>query len=826
MLVVVALFWRIFFFGETLIDVDTLDNQLPWGYTAGLSSDYPYNRRDITNTYVTRDYFVVDAYRDGEAPLWNPYSFSGHPIYADGVTRALSPFLLLYTFLDVPLGYSVARVTELLLAGIFMYVFLASIGTGAPGALFGSLAFILSTHAMLHLTGLGWWGGLMWLPLILLCADRAVNRGSLGWALAGGVVLGVQFFCAYLPNQIYYLAVIPAYFLFLGLRPGLRSTLGNGVRAAALAVVTIAVGLGLGATQWAPVLELLGLSHRGAAAADVGYIYLPPWYLATLIFPNLFGRAYDADLIRLFTPLHVSHDHILYIGIAALFAVAVALHGIWTRSRARTEDGFGEIADEVSSDLLKSRRTLFFAGLAVVSLAVMMTAPLYQGISRFVPVIGTIRVTVRIGTLLVFALSALAAVGTGALMGCERSALRLFANSARRTLAWMAGGLMVASILSFGLVWAGVLYPQARPYLPGSGLIAYARDAGSGLAVQFRPPTLDLILPLIFLAALAALLEWRARARISPPALFAGLVVLLVTDLACSGAQFNRTFDRSRVFPPTRVTDLIRSLPPGRVLVTPADLDSNRRSNPGGEKIIAPPNTLLPYRIATVTGKDQLYPDSYHDYASLIESQPLSHVVFNQAVSRYFDLLNVRYVLTHASAPPVPEHRLIATAEGVSLYENPRFLPRAFLVGTVVSAKNPAEALDALADPGFDPAREAVVEGVEASHHDVGRGSVDFLEDHRNRVVLRTEADNEALLVLSDNYYPGWRGTVDGAPTTILRANATMRAIRLTAGVHQVEFEFRPRVYELSAFVSLIVAGAVVAFFLTGGATRIARGAR
>src|SRR5687768_9313162 len=73
-LVIAALFWRVLILGETFVDVRTLDNQLPWGYYAGESSDYPYNRRDLTDTYITRDYFVVQTYKDGEIPLWNPYT--------------------------------------------------------------------------------------------------------------------------------------------------------------------------------------------------------------------------------------------------------------------------------------------------------------------------------------------------------------------------------------------------------------------------------------------------------------------------------------------------------------------------------------------------------------------------------------------------------------------------------------------------------------------------------------------------------------------------------------------------------------------------------
>src|ERR1044071_3902959 len=212
-----AMFWRVFFLGETLIDVATLNNQLPWGYAAG-ASDYPYNRRDLTDMYVTRDYFVTAAYRDGELPLWNPFTMAGHPIYADGVTRTLSPFLLFYKFFDVPLGYSLARITELILAAAFMYIFLVAIGVGANGALFGALVFELSAHSMLHLTGLGWYGGLMWLPLIFLFIDRAIARRSYTQAAIAGLFFAAQFFCGYLPNQIYYAGAIALCYLFFAAR--------------------------------------------------------------------------------------------------------------------------------------------------------------------------------------------------------------------------------------------------------------------------------------------------------------------------------------------------------------------------------------------------------------------------------------------------------------------------------------------------------------------------------------------------------------------------------------------------------------------------------
>src|SRR5205085_2462481 len=182
------------------------------------------------------------------------------------------------------------------------------------------------------------------------------------------------------------------------------------------------------------------------------------------------------------------------------------------------------------------------------------------------------------------------------------------------------------------------------------------------------------------LAIVAALFWLASRARLSRPALLVALMVLLIGDLFWLSGQFNQTFERSRVYAPTEITDLLRRLPPGRVLVTPAGLESNRRASSSEDKIIAPPNTLLPYQIPTVAGKNQQFPRWYRDYAALIEPQTnLSHVVFDQSRSRYFDLLNVRYVMTHADNS-LAGYEWLATAEGVAVYENKNALPRAFFV--------------------------------------------------------------------------------------------------------------------------------------------------
>ena len=797
----VAMFWRVFFLGETLIDLRTLNNQLPWGAQAGDSRDYPYDRRDLTDMYVTREYFAAQAYRDGELPLWNPYTMAGHPIYADGVTRIFSPSLLLYKFFDVPLGYSLARIMELMLGGIFMYIFLIAIGASPRAGLMGSLVFVFSAHSMLHLSGLGWWGGLMWLPLILLFVERAIKRNRLTDSVAAGILLAAQFYCGYTPNEIYYVGAIALYYTFAALR-GNDNRLSYG-RALAMLLLTVGVGFAIAAPEWMPVAELLRQSNRRIVPTEIGYIYLPPWYLATFIFPHLFGSAYDATALRIFTAVGVSHDHILYIGVAAL---APLLFGLFYPK-------FVQTGEKVRRD----QRESFFLMLLGISLVAMMAAPLYVYLTRFVPVLQTIRVIVRAGVLFIFAASVLAALGVDRLFAANRDALAKLATWWKRGTGTIFILVVLTTIAAYGLRSASRISADSH------GVAAFARRAVDYFFKQFTPPNAALLIPLALLIMTAFLIAALSKDRITPRVFYCALLVLLVGDLFWKSAEFNPTFNGSKIFPKTEMTELIKGLPAGRVLITPSDLDLNRKveESESREKIIAPPNTMLPYKIPVITGKDQLFPKWYRDYCSLIEPQSnLSHVAFDQSASRYFDLLNVRYVLTHDSKP-APNGRFIARAEGLLLYENPNAFPRAFVIGNAIFTGDEKESLGLLRSPGFDPKTSAIVLASRSLDGSPGLAPstmipAHIIEEHRNSLKVESETETDGWLVISDTYYPGWKASIDGQPTEIYRANHTMRAVKLAAGRHMVSFVFAPPILRIASYIALVALAASVLMIAAG----------
>lgn len=77
-----------------------------------------------------------------------------------------------------------------------------------------------------------------------------------------------------------------------------------------------------------------------------------------------------------------------------------------------------------------------------------------------------------------------------------------------------------------------------------------------------------------------------------------------------------------------------------------------------------------------------------------------------------------------------------------------------------------------------------------------------------NKVVISADTAADSLLTLSDLSYPGRLAYVDGVKVKILTTDYIFRSVELTAGTHEVVFEYQPIRFYTLAIVSLFAINA------------------
>lgn len=157
--------------------------------------------------------------------------------------------------------------------------------------------------------------------------------------------------------------------------------------------------------------------------------------------------------------------------------------------------------------------------------------------------------------------------------------------------------------------------------------------------------------------------------------------------------------------------------------------------------------------------------------------------------------------------------RPAAGEEAYVVYENLRARPRAWMTEEVVPLDDRAALLaihsSRLPDGRpFDPATMAIVgTTAPAQTFPPGQSSVQVVEIGDGMVAVDVSSDGGGFLVLSESFYPGWRGRVDENVVPVTLANYSMQGVTVPGGRHRVTFELASSTLATGQAVS---AGALV----------------
>ncbi|MGQ0721873.1 MAG: hypothetical protein ACT4PE_09905, partial [Candidatus Eiseniibacteriota bacterium] len=183
---------------------------------------------DLMNDAFPSRFFLGEALKGGELPLWYPPVYGGFPLLARPEAGVCyPPNLLLFGLLPPYAALNVTMLLTLVVAAVGMYLFARRIVASTPAAMLAAVAIAYSGFLISHLKHLSMVNVACWLPLGLWCIERCrrcadagdgpAARRSLVWL---GGVMALQVLAGHVQIAYYSGLVYGAYFVarFLGTR--------------------------------------------------------------------------------------------------------------------------------------------------------------------------------------------------------------------------------------------------------------------------------------------------------------------------------------------------------------------------------------------------------------------------------------------------------------------------------------------------------------------------------------------------------------------------------------------------------------------------------
>lgn len=168
------------------------------------------------------------------------------------------------------------------------------------------------------------------------------------------------------------------------------------------------------------------------------------------------------------------------------------------------------------------------------------------------------------------------------------------------------------------------------------------------------------------------------------------------------------------------------------------------------------------------------------------------------------DLYGVRY---YVALKPSEDSgtEVFRSSGGWGVWERPKAFPRAWVVHRITTADTGEATVRTVLDAGTN-LRETVVMSRQAPVETCGANeAVAVRTPDEEHVEMRVELGCAGIVVLSDNWFPGWRAAVDGMPAEVMTADAALRAVAVPRGRHTIAMEYRPA----SVYWGAIVSGCV-----------------
>lgn len=263
---------------------DVLNEFYPWKDQPAFHNNLPlsvhrFYGADPVIAHFPWKFIGIEMLKQGEWPLWNTYSFLGEPLLANSQSALFYPLNIVYFLFDFVTAWNIITASQVILAGIFLYLFLREYQLSKIASLWGG--FIYAWNGFIanffHIQVIG--HTLIWLPFILFTLKKLEKSLSLKWKMLLLFSLSSMFLAGFLQIAFYSLLIIITFSWFV-CRKSFKTLLW-----------VLFLSLILTSIQLLPTLEYLSKSEREARSFyDRNAFLLSHLQLIRFLMPRFFGH--------------------------------------------------------------------------------------------------------------------------------------------------------------------------------------------------------------------------------------------------------------------------------------------------------------------------------------------------------------------------------------------------------------------------------------------------------------------------------------------------------------------------------------------------------
>ncbi|MEK7060601.1 MAG: YfhO family protein [Patescibacteria group bacterium] len=762
-ILVCILFYKSIFYGAIPFPGDSLLSHFkPWqvtsydGYGAGgipNKAQYP----DVIRQMYPWRIEAVRQWKEGNVPLWNPYSFSGTPLLANFQSASLYPLNILFFIFSENIAWTLLVALQPFLAILFTYLYLRRLKTSTLASVFGAVSYGVSGFMTVWLEYNTVGHVMAWLPLALYAIELFFIDTKIKIAIPL-LTLSVALSLLSGHPQVALYAII---FIFSYAMLRLQG------KNKFYALLAFLIGFGLAAVQLVSGIELIAVAARANHSYEqmMKTILIQPWQILMTFFPNLYGN----PVSRTYWPSDTYVGKVTSIGLVPLFfllsslrlhkiilvrfyIIAVCMLGIFI-----TVNPLTKLLYKFSIPLISSSSPTLMIFIFSFCLAVLTSF----GID------GWIKETHSIKKLFFRALQVSMGIGLMAFSFMLLPSLKIHAPIALRALLY---GFSIASVTVF-LFYIAVRHKNWMIPALWILLILHVFDLSYAF-FKFNP-----FVPASYMYPNHAISERLTNQK--TPTRFWGYGTAAID---ANIPMLWRAYSPNGYDPlyPKWYGEFIGASKDGKLI---RSFDNDNRSDA---------------TIASGFGENDFQNNIYRK--QILRSLSVTQIIDREENGTSEKTFPPKtYALTTVS-----DWRVFTDLDAPSIV-------RIATKSSVASTKEEFEHI--FFAPNFNPVTDVIVDDSQLPTLN-GTGNVEITSYTSSTIEVITHTKGTSMLVVANTYYKGWTAYVDNKPTPLYRVNWTMNGVLLPEGDHTITLRYEPTSYRIGLWISALSLSVFIAIVI------------